>query len=201
MGDPDGQGSSAVSLPAILALLGVAVAAGVVAWLLIRSRNGWPALPEWTWNDIRKNVALVSTILGAAVLTVMAWGLLDDLVMMAKGLIGDLLRHTGPQPPPGEVGTALEVIIGAVAWGLKLLLAGVIVVLLSLGFVITPRRFDFHGPGGIGGGFGGGDGEVPPPVKAAREVAEAADKKADEIAAKAPAPKADDNAGLPEALR
>lgn len=171
-----------MSLPAIMALLGVALAGGIVAWLLIRSRNGWPALPEWTWNDIRKNVALVATIIGAAVLTTMAWGLLDELVEMARGLIGDLLRHTGNTPPPKEVGTALEMIVGAITWGLKLLLAGVIVVLLSLGFVITPRRFDFHGPGGIGGGFGGGDGDIPPEVAGARKVADAADKKADQIA-------------------
>ncbi len=191
-----------MSLPAILALLGLAIVAGVVAWLLIRSRNGWPVLPEWTWNDIRKNVALVATIIGAAILTTMAWGLLDELVEMARGLIGDLLRHPGNAPPPQQVGTALDVIIGAIAWGLKLLLAGVVVVLLSLGFVITPRRFDFHGPGGIGGGFGGGDGEVPAPVAAAREVAAAADKKADQIEAKAgaspAAPPKPDEPGLPD---
>jgi len=186
-----------VSLPAVLALGAVAVAAGVVAWLLWRGRNGWPSLPEWTWNDIRKNVALVGTIIGAAVLTTMAWGLLDDLVVMAKGLIGDLLKSDARNPPPVQVGTALEVIISAIAWGLKLLLAGVVVVLLSLGFVITPRRFDFHGPGGIGGGFGGGDGEVPPPVQAAREVAAAADKKADQIAATAAALKPDEP-GIPD---
>jgi hypothetical protein len=177
-----------VSLPAILALTGVAIAAGVVAWLLWRGRNGWPVLPEWTWQIIIKLIALIATIIGAAILTVMAWGLLDDLVAMARGLIGDLLSHSGKNPPPEQVGVALEVIISAIAWGLKLLLAGVVVVLLSLGFVITPRRFDFHGPGGIGGGFGGGDGEVPPPVAAARQVAQAADAKADQIAAKAADP-------------
>lgn len=188
-----------MSLPAILALLGVAIAAGVLAWLLIRSRNGWPPLPEWTWNDIRKNVALVSTIVGAAILVAMAWWLLDELVTMARGLIGDLLRSDAKAPPPNEVGAALDVIISAIAWGLKLLLAGVVVVQLGLSFVITPRRFDFHGPAGIGGGFGGGDGEIPAPVLAAREVAAAADKKADQIEAKvaaAPtaAPKPDDPA-------
>lgn len=191
-----------MSLPATLALLGVAAAAAIIGWLLWRGRNGWPALPEWTWNDIRKNVALVATIIGAAILTLMAWGLLDDLVMMAKGLIGDLLRHNAKSPPPAQVGTALEVIISAIAWGLKLLLAGVVVVLLSLGFVITPRRFDFHGPGGIGGGFGGGDGEVPPPVKAARQVAQAADQKADQIAADAAAPaKPPEDPALPDYAR
>lgn len=189
----------------MLALLGAAIAAGITAWLLWRGRNGWPPLPEWTWNDIRKNVALIATIIGAAILTTMAWGLLDELVVMAKGLIGDLLKSDARNPPPQQVGTALEVIISAIAWGLKLLLAGVVVVLLSLGLVITPRRFDFHGPGGIGGGFGGGDGEVPTPAKAAREVAEAADKKADQIAEKAaaapaPAPKADDPA-IPDYAR
>jgi hypothetical protein len=175
-----------MSLPAILALLGVAVAGGVIAWLLWRGRNGWPPLPEWTWQIIIKLIALLATIVGAAILTVMAWGLLDDLVAMARGLIGDLLGHSGKNPPPAQVGTALEVIIGAIAWGLKLLLAGVVVVLLSLGFVVTPRSFEFHGPGGIGGGLRGGDGELPPEVAGARKVAAAADAKADQIAAAAP---------------
>lgn len=185
-----------MSLPVILALLGVAAAGGVIAWLLIRSRNGWPALPAWTWKDIVRLIALVATIIGASVLTAMAWSLLDELVEMARGLIGDLLRSEPKAPPPKEVGAALDVIIGAIAWGLKLLLAGVVVVLLSLGFAITQRRFDFHGPGGIGGGFGGGDGEVPPPVKAARDVVAAADAKADEIAAQAAPvqPRPDDTA-------
>lgn len=187
------------SLPAVLALMGVGIAAGVTAWLLWRGRNGWPPLPEWTWNDIRKNVALISTIIGAAVLTAIGWALLDELVTMAKGLIGDLLRHTGPVPPPKEVGVVLETIVASITWGLKLLLAGVIVVLLSLGFVITPRRFDFHGPGGIGGGFGGGEGEVPPEVAGARKVAAAADAKADQIAAKAGDPAAAPAAHVPDA--
>ena len=194
-----------MSLLAILALLGVGLAAGIIAWLLWRGRNGWPALPEWTWNDIRKNVALIATIIGAAILTVMAWGLLDELVEMARGLIGDLLRHTGNTPPPREVGTALDMIVGAITWGLKLLLAGVIVVLLSLGFVITPRKFDFHLPGGAGGSFGGGDGEVPPEVAGARKVAAAAEATKDAIedkAAVAPAaaPKPDDP-GIPDYAR
>lgn len=188
-----------MSLPGILALIGVGIAGGVIAWLLWRGRNGWPSLPEWTWSDIRKAVALIGTIVGAAVLTTMAWGLLDELVIMAKGLIRDLLVSTPQAPPPKEIGAALEIIIAAIAWGLKLLLGGVVVVLLSLGFVITPRSFEFRGPGNIGGGFRGGDSDLPPPVQAARAVAEAADDKAEQIAANAgepakPAPKLDDPA-------
>lgn len=190
-----------MSLPAILALLALALTAGVTAWLLWRGRNAWPPLPEWTWNDIRKNVALIATIIGAAVLTAMAWALLDQLVAMARGLIGDLLRHTGPLPPPREVGAAVVIVIGSIAWGLKLLLAGVVVVLLSLGFVITPRSFDFHGPGGIGGGLRGGDGELPPEVAGARKVAAAADAKADQIADKAGAPPAKPDEPLPDYAR
>lgn len=175
-----------MSLPAILALVALGIAAGIVAWLLWRGRNGWPSLPAWDWHDIRKNVALVATIIGAAVLTAMAWGLLNELVIMAKGLIGDLLHHTGKNPPPKEVGTSLETIISAIAWGLKLLLGGVVVVLLSLGFVITPRHFEFAGPGGIKAGFSGGD-EAAAKAAGAKEVAVAAEAKAEEVVAEAKA--------------
>lgn len=174
------------SIPGILTLLGVAVGAFTVAWLLIRSRDRWPVLPAWEWPDIRKGVALLATIAGAAVLTAIAWWLLDELVIMARGLIGDLLRHTGPTPPPAEIGQALDTIIGAVAWGLKLLIAGVLVVMLSLGFAITPRSFEFHGPAGMGGKFGGGD-EAMAKAQGAKEVAAAAENKAAQIVEQVPA--------------
>jgi hypothetical protein len=158
------------------------IVGGVALYFVWRGRNGWPSLPAWSWHDIRKLVALAFTIMGAAVVTLMAWWLLDELVIMAKGLISEFLKPGAN--PPEEVGTVLEKVIDVLAWGLKLLLAGSLIVLLSLGFAINPRSFEFAGPGGIRGGFRGGDSE-PPAVEAAKEVAKAADDKADEIAAKA----------------
>ena len=192
-----------MNLPMLLSLLGLAAATGIIAWLLFRSRDKWPTLPAWEWPDIRKGIALLATIVGAGVLTAIAWWLLDDLVIMAKGLILDLMRHPAASPPPKEVGAALNTIISAIAWGLKMLLAGVVIVLLSLGLAITPRSFEFQGPGGFGGKFGGGD-EATARAAGAKEVAAVADAKAEQIEAQAPSPPADpapDNAGLPESMR
>lgn len=202
MGGGHGARAVTASIPGILALAGVTAATSIIAWLLFRSRDKWPTIPAWEWADIRKAVALVATIAGAAVLTAIVWWLLDDLVLMAKGLIADLLRHTSANPPPAEVGDALDTIISAIAWALKLLIAGVLVVLLSLGFAITPRNFEFHGPAGLGGKFGGGD-EAAAKVQGAKEVADAAEKKVEQIEAETPPPDTakSADAGLPESLR
>lgn len=172
---------------------------GLVAmFFLWKGRNGWPAIPAWTWHDIRKLIALTFTILGAAAVTLIAWWLLDELVTMAKGLIGEYLNTTRATAPPREVGIVLVKVIDVLAWGLKLLLAGSIVVLLSLGFAINPRSFEFEA-GAIKSKFQGGDSE-PPKVEGAKEVAQAAEEKAVEIeqrAENAPPP----DAGLPESMR
>lgn len=169
----------------------LAIATIGAAYSIWRTRDSWPPVPAWTWHDIRKLVALVFTILGAAAVTLMAWWLLDELVIMAKGLITEYLNATRATPPPREVGVVLERVIDVLAWGLKLLLAGSLIVLLSLGFVITPRSFEFAGPGGIRGGFRGGDGE-PPAVEAAKaveqEVTKAAGEAVDKVEAAAAKP-------------
>lgn len=182
-----------MTIAGILLMIGAALAGAFILFMAWRSRNSWPPIPEWTWHDIRKLIALLATIAGAIILTAMAWQLLGQLVMMAKGLIHEYLNSTRATAPPAAVGTVLVTVIDALAWGLKFLMAGVIVVLLSLGLVITPRSFDFHGPGGIGGSFGGGDGQ-PPEVKAAKavetEVRAAAAGAVDKVEAAAQAPPA-----------
>jgi hypothetical protein len=179
-------------------IIGV-IGALVALFFLWRSRNGWPPLPAWTWHDIRKLVALWFTIMGAAVVTLIAWWLLDELVTMAKGLIGEYLNTTRATAPPREVGVVLVKVIDVLAWGLKLLLAGSIVVLLSLGFAINPRSFEFAGPGGFKGGFKGGDSE-PPEVAGAKQVAQAAEREAADIEAQAEAKPAE-KPDLPEYAR
>jgi hypothetical protein len=136
------------------ALLAAIFTGGFVLWMW---RSKFPPLPEWTWRNIMALIALLATIAGAAVLTAAAWWLLDNLLAMARTLIIELVKkdHTTST----EVGTALDTIITGIMWGLKLLLAGIIVVLLSLGIAITPRRIVLNKTGAE---LSGGDDSVPP---------------------------------------
>jgi hypothetical protein len=151
-------------LPAVIALTGVGAALIAVTILLWRSRFSWPALPAWQWTDIRRLVALVATIAGAAVLTALAWWLLDALYAL---LVRDVRSPVAMTLAEGLV------------WGLKLLLAGVLMVILSLGFVMGRRQWRFKGPGGFEGEGGGGEDER---AAGAAEVAGAAVDKAAEVA-------------------
>jgi hypothetical protein len=152
-----------------------ALAAGVT----IGGALGWrwfkvlPVLPPFTWPDVRKLGALVGTIAGAFVLTLLTWWLLDQLVLLAKTLISELVRDRNARP---EVGSVLVTVVDALAWGLKLLLAGVILVILSLGFVLGPVKWAWKGPAGTSGEVSGGDAPA-----AAQSVAAAASDRADEI--------------------
>jgi hypothetical protein len=145
-----------MSLPVILVLIGLTATLGVVAFLLLRSVGHWPELPAWTWKEIRQLIALLATVGGAAVLTALAWWLIDIL----RGiLVSDL--HSP---------VALMLADGLV-WGLKLLLAGVLLVILSLGLVIGPRLFSFTSKLGSAN-LGGGEDDAP--AQAAARVAGAA---------------------------
>lgn len=136
-------------------LLAAILTGGFVLW---RWRDMFPPLPDWTWRNIIAVIALLGTIAGAAVLTAAAWWLLDQMLIMARALIGELMKDPNARP---EVGRVLTTIVDAIAWGLKLLLAGVIVVLLSLGIAITPRRIALNKTGAE---LSGGDGESIPVV-------------------------------------
>jgi hypothetical protein len=142
-------------------LLVAAIAAGItcgalLAWRWHSVMPALPALPTWTWRNIIALIALVATIVGAAILTSLAWWLLDRLLELTRSLIAELVRDRAARP---EVGTALTAIIDGVMWGLKLVLAGVIIVLLSLGIAITPRRIKVDKSGAE---MSGGDDEAVP---------------------------------------
>ncbi len=136
-----------------------------------------PALPAWTWRNIIALIALAATIAGAAVLTGVVWWMINEFGEDADRLITELVRDPKARP---EVGQVLVIIYEALAWGMKLLLAGLIVVLLSLGLAITARKFSGDV---LGNKFNmeGGDQDAP---AAAQAVAAAADAKADEISEK-----------------
>lgn len=160
---------------------GVAVA-GLLAW---RLRGKLPPLPDWSWRNVMALVALAATIFGAGVLTLLAWWLLDGFGDDARRLIDELVRDRNAS---GTVGEVLVINYKAQAWGLKLLLGGVLVVLLSLGLAITPRKVVINKTGAE---LSGGDGDADPAVAAARLTAKAADDKAEQIAERAAA-RADD---------
>lgn len=133
-----------------------------------------PALPAWTWRNIIALIALFATIAGAAVLTVVVWLVIGEFGEDADRLITELVRDRQARP---EVGQVLVIIYEALAWGMKLLLAGLLVVLLSLGFAITQRKFK----GELFGNKFEGEGGDPDAPAAAQAVAEAAADKADQI--------------------
>jgi hypothetical protein len=162
----------------LLAAIAAGAAGGLfLAWHWRKAVPAFPPLPQWTWRNIIALIALVATIVGAAILTSLAWWLLDQLLLLAKALIAELVRDRNARP---EVGTALTAIIEGVMWGLKLVLGGVIVVLLSLGIAITPRKVKVDRTGAE---LSGGD--VPEtPAEAAQSVAGAAAERAGEIAEK-----------------
>lgn len=83
----------------------------------------------------------------------------------AAALIAELMRDPKARP---EVGQVLVTIVNAVAWRLKLLLTGVIVVLLSLGLAITPRRIKLDKTGAE---MSGGAEDAPSAAQAVAAVA------------------------------
>lgn len=131
-------------------------------------------LPGWPPRDWRAIIALVASVAGAAVLTLFAWWLVALLDHHAERLITELVRDRNVR---SEVGAVLVTIINALAWGLKLILFGVIAVLLSLGLAINRRSLKLSR---AGLDMSGGD-DAPAPAQAAQAVAIAAANKAEEI--------------------
>lgn len=154
-----------MSWAAILALVAVAGAFAVVAWLLYRSLPAWPALPPWTWTDIKQLIALVGTVAGAAILTDLFWWHSDRRLDQLDRILGLLAAGKGGDPLASIGQTLAE---GA-TWDGKLLAAGVLCVILSLGFVIGRRKYRLKTPGGGEAELSAGDDDqvvepAPPPA-------------------------------------
>jgi hypothetical protein len=176
-----------LTLPALAAAAAILALATVITWLLIGSRRKWPALPPWTWKEIRQLIALLATIAGAAVLTGLAWALLDILRDFLLRILAEKGADRTELLPIGKV------VVDGMVWGLKLLLAGVLFIIVSLGWVIGQRQLRAKSALGEFESSGGDDTAPPPtPAAAAERVAGAAAVAAavvkEEVAAAPPAP-------------
>jgi hypothetical protein len=118
------------------------------------------AWPSWPARDWRAMIALLFSIFGAAVLTLFAWHLVRLLHHDADELIKALLADTN-RALRDEIAAVLTTIIDTLAWGLKLLLGGVIAVLLSLGLAINRRTVKLSASGFEASGGDGSD-DAPP---------------------------------------
>lgn len=159
----------------------IACGAGLIAaaGLMVR----YAKLPPWSHKDLLAFLALVGTIGGAVILTVLKNDQVEHFNHHAERLINELVRER--QGAVHEsVGESLNTIIDALAWDHKLSSVGIIVVLLSLGLVISARTLKGKF---LGGEFemGGAGHEAAARAAAAAgaaETAEAAVDRAHDIA-------------------
>jgi hypothetical protein len=174
-------------------MITIAIIAGALALVLIVvGIVRWGNLPAWSHRDVLAFVALLATIGGAIILTLQKWVQTDKFNEQADRLITEIVRER-PTQISDAVGQTLSTIIDAQTWTQKLDSAGIIVVLLSLGLVISARTLK----GKIfGSEFEMGSGEAQrAAAEGARQTAEAASDQANEIAAQAaPLPPAPDAA-------
>jgi hypothetical protein len=96
----------------------------------------WGKLPPWTHRDMLAFLALVATIGGAVILTLLNYFQNETFVRQADRLITELVRDRTVRD---EVGQVLTTIIDSQSWITKLQSAGIVIVLLSLGLVISAR--------------------------------------------------------------
>jgi hypothetical protein len=117
-----------------------------MTWLILISALGlgagffalvrWGKLPPYTHKDVLAYIAMFATIGGAMILTLFVSGTTDIFVRQSDKLITDLVASSSVHQ---SIGTVLINIIDAIAFNLKMAMAGIIVVLLSLGLVISNR--------------------------------------------------------------
>lgn len=157
-----------------LAILVGGVALVLVMFLILR----WGKLPPWTHRDVLAFSALLATVGGAIILSLMVWGQTGKFNEQADRLISELVRERPTNIAP-EVGNALSTIIDSLTWSLKLDNAGIIVVLLSLGLVISARTLKAKV---LGGEFEMNGGEARAAAAAAQDTADSAQNRADQIA-------------------
>ena len=110
------------------------VASIVALFLLVR----YAKLPPWGHRDLLAFVALIATIGGAMILTLLKWLQTDKFNQQTDRLITELLRER-PSAVNDAVARVLTTIVDSLTWNSKLDSVGIIVVLLSLGLVISSR--------------------------------------------------------------
>lgn len=148
----------------------------VIAVLIIVK---WAGLPPWTHRDVLAFVALIATIGGAMILSLSNHLQLDSFTDQANRLIDELVRARGTHLDHA-IGDTLKAIIDAQSFVIQWQSVGMIIVLLSLGLVISARTLK----GKIfGNEFEMGTGEQQrAAAEGARQTAVAAEEKAEQIA-------------------
>lgn len=117
---------------------------------------------EWTHRDVLAFIALIATIAGAIVLLILNNAQNSVFVRQADRLINELVRDPNVRK---EVGDVLLEIVSSQTEIQYAQSIGIIIVLLSLGLVISARTFKANLPGGSGFEFGtmiDGDGKAVP---------------------------------------
>lgn len=153
----------------------------IALYVLVR----YAKLPAWSHRDLLAFIALIATIGGAIVLTVLKWSQSVRFNDQTDRLISELVKDR-PTAINQAIGEALGTIISALTWDLKLTSAGILVVLLSLGLVISSRVIR----GKIWGSefeLSNEQREAAAAAAAARATADAADRQATDIAQSGPA--------------
>lgn len=94
------------------------------------------AFEGWFPKDYRAAFALVFTVAGGLVLTLFAWHIIDLFDGYASRLITELIKTKAANDAvPG----VLVTIISSMAWGLKMSLGGLFIVIITLGFAVNRR--------------------------------------------------------------
>ena len=155
------------------------LAAVIALYMLVR----YAKLPPWGHRDLLAFIALIATIGGAMVLTLLKWIQTDKFNQQTDRLITELLRER-PSAVNDAVARVLTTIVDSLTWNSKLDSVGIIVVLLSLGLVISSRIIKGKVLGNEFEMATGG--EAAAAASGAKKVAEAADAKAEQIADAAP---------------
>jgi hypothetical protein len=165
---------------AVLALLAITGLAFLLMWLLWRTRDRWPPVPQWDWPTILKISAFAASVAGAGILTALYWVSHEQ----RHALLIDLISQLAGGKAQGEQALADIARTLANAWGrdTTIVLVGMLITLTALGWLMTPRRFEVEGPGGFKAKLDGGTPDPSPQVVAAKAAASGAQAVADAVA-------------------
>jgi hypothetical protein len=120
-------------------LVGLAIIVGGVSLVLsVFILVKWGRLPAWTHRDVLAFLAMIATIGGAMILSLANHEQLATFTAQANRLIDEMVRERKGDLSPA-IGDVLKRIIEAQSFVVQWQSVGIILVLLSLGLVISAR--------------------------------------------------------------